>query len=222
MIVCPFKKMIGLIGAPRSGKNTVADFLQQTRGFVPMAFADKIKEEYGISKEKFEAAKMTGNIDNLRTELWNFSAKMKESNPNHFIDKVMQDAINIRESVVIADIRTVEEFDAFFSYGNQNILRKVYWIRKGIPWEFEEELLRDSKLSRDLINNGVKNEKISTINNSVRSVYYFYRVLDNIFFRDDTYDIFLYTKHLDDSRKKEVISDYFSQFEFKEITKDVL
>ena len=222
MIVCPFKKMVGLIGAPRVGKNTVADFLQQTRGFIPMAFADKIKEEYGISKEKFEAAKITGNIDNLRTDLWNFSAKMKECKPNYFIDKVMQDASNARESVVITDIRTVEEFNAFFSYSKQGIPRKIYWVRKGIPWEFEDALLRESKLSRDLINDGVKNEKIGIINNSARSVYYFYRELDNIFLRDDIYDIFLYTKHIDDASKKIVISDYFSQFEFKELNKDIL
>jgi hypothetical protein len=68
----------------------------------------------------------------------------------------------------------------------------------------------------------MKFEKISIINNSARSVYYFYKELDNLFFIDDSYDIFLYMKGTDDSRKKAVISDYFSQFEVKEINKNVL
>jgi hypothetical protein len=217
MIGFPCKRLFGLIGAPRAGKDTVADYLQQTRNFVAFAFADKIKEEYGISIEDFEAAKITGNIDELRAKLWEFSAKMKEKDPNYFIDKVMRDATGCQESVIITDVRTPEELDAFFSYGDESTIRRIYWVRKHIPWEFEDEILRESKLTRDLINEKVKGGDIQIIDNVARTAYYFHRDLDNFFFEEDIVDL---SDSQPDSRNRQkwrsIISNYVSQFEFRE------
>src|SRR5690242_14178452 len=117
MVVFPKKRIFGLIGAPRSGKDTVANYLQETRNFGAMAFADKIKEEFGISKEDFEAAKIAGNIEDLRKKLWDFSAVKKKIDPLYFIKKVMDEANSYQKSTVITDIRTLDELEAFFNYG---------------------------------------------------------------------------------------------------------
>jgi len=75
MIAFPFKRIYGLVGAMRTGKDSVANFLIETRGFKQIAFADQIKEEFGISKEDFEAAKIAGNIEELRSTDFAFSSK---------------------------------------------------------------------------------------------------------------------------------------------------
>jgi hypothetical protein len=217
MIAFPNKRLFGLIGAPRVGKDTVADYLQQTRNFVAFAFADKIKEEYGISKEDFEAAKITGNIDDLRAELWTFSAKMKEKDPNYFVDKVMTDAMECEGSAVITDVRTPEELKAFFNYGDETLTRRIYWVRKHIPWEFEDDTLHESKLSREMINTNVKEGKIQIIENVAKTVYYFYRDLDSFFFEEDIVDLSdTEPDSTDRQKQRSIISNYVSQFEFRE------
>ena len=57
MIGVPFKRAFGLVGAVRSGKDSVANFLVETRGFVPLAFADQIKEEFWCTQHIESAIK---------------------------------------------------------------------------------------------------------------------------------------------------------------------
>ena len=41
---------LGIIGAPGAGKDAIADYLIEAKGYDRIAFADQIKEEYyGIS-----------------------------------------------------------------------------------------------------------------------------------------------------------------------------
>ena len=98
MIDYPHKKIYGLLGAPRAGKDTVAKYLQESRNFVSLAFADKIKEEYGLNKADFESAKISGHIDELRKDLWDFSDSKKKDDPLYFISQVLDDANSCKES----------------------------------------------------------------------------------------------------------------------------
>lgn len=190
----PFKRIFGLVGAPRTGKNEVARFLEETRGFEQIAFADQIKEEFGISKEDFEAAKIAGNIKELRDKLWAFSAEKKKDDPLYFVRKVIQKALNSENSVVITDIRTPEEL-ASFLHMESDVMRRIYWTRVEDE-EFEEfdenNCLTDSKLPQSVLANcGSPSSEydFEWILNEMKGLYSFYRSLDNLFFLNDLQDI---------------------------------
>lgn len=59
MIVEPHKMVVGLTGLPRSGKDTVADYLVQEYGFTKFAFADAVYEEvaeaFGVTVEQLRS-----------------------------------------------------------------------------------------------------------------------------------------------------------------------
>lgn len=208
MIDFPFKRVMGLIGAPRVGKDEVARFLQETRGFVAFAFADRVKEEFGISKEDFEAAKIAGNIKELRDKLWAFSEDKKRNDPEYFIRLVMERAVGIEESVVITDIRTEDEFLALFKYSPANTLPRVYMVQANGEKSFENNRLIESKLSRDFL---IKHKKhIRTIYNfkDKEGVYAFYKRLEQVFYKEDITDI------LGSSNKK--LDEYMRQFIVRE------
>lgn len=147
------KVIFGLLGAPRSGKDSVSRFLEDNYQFKSIAFADFIKIEFGISKEAFEEAKNTPQIDELRTELWKFSATKKAEDPWYFIKKAMEFAHNNVESIVVNDIRTPDELHAVFTYiPNKVPFRRVYLVeRAGIPTFDDNDMLIESKLSHGII-----------------------------------------------------------------------
>jgi len=184
MIAFPFKRIFGLIGAPRAGKDSVAQFLQETRDFKPIAFADRIKEEFGISKEDFEAAKIAGNIDDLRDRLWAFSAEKKKDDPLYFINLVVKDTLANQDSVVITDIRTPEELEAAQSVG------RVYWVSRDPEGEEDNGVLRGSKLNfAELAKQAFEDSKIRVIDNLSDGLFGFYKELDKFFFMEDIMDL---------------------------------
>ena len=192
MIGFPFKRVFGLIGGMRVGKNEVANFLTETRGFEQLAFADQVKDEFGISKCDFEAAKIAGNIEELRNKLWSFSAEKKKNDPEYFIKKVIKRAMDSNKSVVITDIRTPEEFNALLSIKNS----RIYWVHDSSfnGGEFDENhLLSGSKLPEKMIVDYACLEeikyKIESIFNNKSGLYSFYKYLDKFFFMEDTKDI---------------------------------
>ena len=211
MIKFPFNRIWGLIGGTRVGKNSVADFLSETRGFVQMAFADQIKEEFGISLEDFEDAKIAGNIEELRDKLWAFSAEKKKEDPNYFIKKVVRKAEKSEQSVIITDIRTEEELAAFYNINSR--IKRVYWVRGDCEKEIDENCLLDnSKLRLDIITNclGQTSEyDMRCIYNDKKGLYAFYRQLDRYFFHED----------IEDMWSEEILSNnmrrYTDQFEIK-------
>jgi len=217
MIPFPKKRIFGLIGPPRSGKDTVANFLQETRNFAPMAFADRIKEEFGVNKADFEAAKIAGNIEELRQKLWDFSAQKKAKDPEYFIRLVMEQAASIEESVVITDIRTEDEFNALFQYSPANVITRVYAIfQKSSPYEDDGKTVKGSKLTHSFLE--MSNERIHRIYNSACGLYEFYQDLDRYFFTEDIMDLpksqdDYDSSHLDDKQWKSMVSDYVSYFE---------
>lgn len=212
MIVFPFKRIFGLIGAPRAGKDSVAQFLQETREFEPIAFADRIKEEFGISKEDFEAAKIAGNIDSLREQLWAFSAEKKKDDPLYFINLVIRDTLANQDSVVITDIRTPEELKAVQSVG------RVYWVSRVIQGDQDESgRLIGSKLDfDDLVDQLHKRSNIRLINNKYKGLFSFYKDLDKFFFMEDIMD--LSDSPSDKYHKQEkrgAMMSYMEQFEVR-------
>ena len=208
----PFKRVFSLVGALRVGKNSVADFLSETRGFTQMAFADQIKEEFGINKEDFEAAKIAGNIEELRNKLWAFSAEKKKEDPNYFINKVVEKAEKSEKSVVITDIRTEEELAAFYNINSR--IRRVYWIRGNFEQEIDEnDFLAGSKLKRHIIANclspSLTTYDTRCIHNDKKGLYAFYRQLDRYFFHEDIEDIW------NDKVLSDNVRIYTNQFEIK-------
>jgi len=224
MIGFPIKRLYGLVGMPRAGKDSVAQFLEETRGFVPMAFADRIKQECGISKEDFESAKIAGNIEELRQKLWDFSAEKKKQDSLYFVRRLMEDAIKSNKPVVVTDIRTPDELNEFLHYNtSSDIIRRIYWVR---PAKMEEEyldyendadendMLVGSKIEWHTLSAGCcygDRPSIKTIPNQRQGLYQFFQELNNIFFEEEIMD-------LSDSPHKKInklraIRAYLRQFE---------
>lgn len=214
MIAFPFKRIFGLVGAMRVGKDSVANFLTETRGFQQIAFADQIKEEFGISAADFEAAKIAGNIEELREKLWKFSAQKKKEDPEYFIKKVIEKSLNSEGSVVITDIRTPEEMSAFLNIKSNNVNR-IYWVRGSFEHEFDKNgCLAGSKLPEKMFANymGPTSEyDLRCILNKKEGLYGFYRQLDHFFFMEDMRDIWEV-----ECLNKEHIALYADQFEVRQ------
>lgn len=211
MIKFQYKKVYGLLGSERSGKDTVANYLQETRNFTAFAFADKIKQEFGISKEDFEASKIAGNIEELRQKLWDFSASKRERDQYYFIRKVINDTIYSDNSAIITDIRTIDELNAFFDMDTGFHIKRLYLIKN------REELGPDkdgnfsgTKLPLNLILKLIKDDKIKILVNENKGLFSFLCELDKFFFVEDVLDLagFGYNS----TGQKKIMSDYLSQF----------
>jgi len=181
MIDYPHKRIYALLGPPRAGKSTVAKYLQESRNFVALAFADKIKEEYGLDKEDFEAAKVSGHIGELRKKLWDFSDSKKKSDPLYFIKLVISEAIDTNQSVVITDIRTPEELVAI-----NNIDAKVYFVCKDTKC-LRDEFIEESKITSRYVKSKIfpKSDEMGIILNYTDSSYKFIHQLEKVFFKED-------------------------------------
>jgi hypothetical protein len=230
MVKFPNKRVFGLLGAPRSGKDEVAKYLQESRNFASMAFADKIKEEFGISKEDFETAKITGEINRLRQELWDFSAQKKKDDPEYFIRLVMEEAAEIEQSIVITDIRTEDEFNALFRHSPLGVTNRVYMVERSIDtWEpvdkeYSDYTIKGSKISASFYCNQADKQKIKIIDNKEDGLYKFHQYLQGFFFKEDIMDLVGSSDLLDPDPKqiynnkmwRSVVSDYISQFDIIE------
>lgn len=141
-------QVVGLIGAPKAGKDTIADFLVN-KGFVKFAVADEIKKGYyaetGYTEEQFKLARGTELEQKIRDGLWNFSArKCKElENPCYFMYLVIEAIKNSgAKRVVISDVRTQMEYTYFLRFaGAQMIL-----ILRDYKKELNSELLAGTKI----------------------------------------------------------------------------
>jgi len=220
MIVCPVKRIYGLLGAPRSGKDQVAKFLEENRGFKRMAFGNKIKEEFGVSKVEFEEAKITGKIDKLREDLWKFSASKKKDDPLYFVRQVIQDAHDSKTSVVITDIRTQDEWDWFFEAPlNHEAFKRTFMVCRG-SWsnQFVDDMLIESEFRRKFIWDYFGKEA-RVIFNMFDSLYELYRSLDQKFFNEDIIDMADSEAHEagDYMDWRNMIIDYVRQFNIEQL-----
>jgi len=205
MIEFPYKRIYGLLGGLRVGKDTVAKYLQESRNFVSMAFADKIKEEFGISKKDFELAKITGKIDQLRQDLWDFSAKKKEKDPEYFIKGLVSDALEKEESVVITDIRTPEELSAVKNIGNM-----IYLVTRQLLNFSESTYIEGSKLNtKQDIESLYMRDELRVLSNHADSSYKFIYKLEKFFFKENLLDL-----HVFGNSKS--LENYIDQFDIRE------
>ena len=213
MLYFPYKRLYILIGSPRSGKDVIAKFLQESRNFEAFAFADKVKEEFGISKEDFEAAKISGDIEELRRKLWEFSEEKRAENPLYFVNKVLDDVAQAQNSVVITDVRTPTEYNQAL-YGKHDIcnnfsIREAFWVIKGnIENQFIKEQLKDSHLSRKFLEQ--PNGKIYKIHNKYNALHKFIGDLEAFFLTEDI--IQLNKKSYD----RDAIAEYANNFVVRE------
>jgi adenylate kinase family enzyme len=128
--------IIGLIGAPRSGKDTVADFLAKTHDFKKIAFADQIKEEYfsktDMTEGKYEELKKEGKCEQVREKLWNYSKGTKYKYGQNYFVNIVLDKINNDDNWVITDIRTKLELETALGVGVEIIFIKKNEIENNI------------------------------------------------------------------------------------------
>lgn len=204
MIKYPNKRVFGLMGGPRTGKGLVGKYLQESRGFIQMAFADRIKEEYGISLKDFDAAKDTKDIERLRKELWKFSASKKKKDPEYFIRLVMEKAAQSERSVVITDIRTENEFNALFEYLPANIIKRVYMVGYSTTTG-----IKDSEISKDFYSKQLIEQNIRNIDNKKDGLYKFHMYLNNFFFKEDVVDLSIDINY---DKYRNTVCSYISQF----------
>jgi len=145
-------KTIGLIGAPASGKDTVAEFFVRNKGFKKFAFADKIKEgfyeESGFSEKEFKEARGTDKELVIRNGLWEYSSKICKINGNdYFVKLVIEKVLEYNGLTVIADIRTDIELKYLFDINSQIIL-----ILRDYKEELRNKFLPGTKIMlRDVI-----------------------------------------------------------------------
>lgn len=130
---CP-KKVVALVGPLGAGKDTMAKQLVDGHGFRRFAFADEIKRNYyaasGHSDEIFKAVRGTPLEDEIRNGLWQYSDRIKhERGQLYFINIVVGAMTDCPCSVVVTDIRTIEELDAMRSMGAHIVL--VIRVAKG-------------------------------------------------------------------------------------------
>lgn len=135
------RTILGLIGAPNSGKDIVANFLIKTRGFQKIAFADKIKERYyeetGYTEEQFKSVRGTPLEQKIRQGLWEYSDEKRNLYGNmFFITPVIENILQSKSSIVITDVRTIEEF-----YELQKIHSNFIKIRRRMAEIKDEKII---------------------------------------------------------------------------------
>lgn len=145
-------KTIGLIGAPDSGKDAIANFFVRNKGFKKFAFADKIKEgfykESGFSEKEFKEARGTEKELEIRNGLWEYSSKVCKINGNdYFVKLVIKKVLEYNNLTIISDIRTYIELNYLFNINSQIIL-----ILRNYREELKGKFLPGTKiLLRDVI-----------------------------------------------------------------------
>jgi len=146
------KTIIGLIGAPASGKDTIAEFFVRNKGFKKFAFADKIKEgfyeESGFSEEEFKEARGTDKELIIRDGLWEYSSNIcKINGDDYFVKQVIEKVKEYNNLAIVSDIRTNIELKYLFNIGAQIIL-----ILRDYKEELKGKILPGTKiLLKDII-----------------------------------------------------------------------
>lgn len=148
--------LIGLTGFAGSGKNEVAKILQQKHDYVPLAFADAIKDMvsilFGWPRDKLEGINKDDRIWREQIDEW-WSKKLGfDWSPRiamqvtgtklyrdilhsdiwvFILERRLIDLLNNNKKVVISDCRFPNEMDLVKKYGN------VYQVVRELPkWQY--------------------------------------------------------------------------------------
>jgi len=171
---------LGLIGAPRSGKSLIGNFLLEKKGFKQFAFADQVKKDFfsisDYSEEDFEWAKRYNNNleQEIRKSLWDYSDDMKKENGKfYFIRPVVDKIKDYNGDVIVTDIRTLDEMNALIDIG-----AKLIVISRS---DLEENMIRGTRIPyRDIV-------KFAKFNNCFKNLKDLYKNFE-IFFREEIMD----------------------------------
>lgn len=167
--------IIGLIGAPESGKDAIANFFIEHKSFKRLAFADKIKEgfyaETGYNEEQFKLSRGTPLELQIRNGLWEYSDKIcKKFGQGYFVEQVIS---NINGNVVITDVRTDIELDTLETKCSAKILLVLRDFKK----ELAGEILPGTKLKLNRIISYSKIWNISRLEDTYTDLY---RIFSNL------------------------------------------
>lgn len=116
--------IIGLVGETGSGKDTVANYLQEKYGVRLMRFADPIKEVLGILFEKFSK----------EDQQWLY-LKLKERFGGAVLCNALRKKVENAEGIIVINgMRMPEDYDFIKSFENSYILyitgdQKLRWQR---------------------------------------------------------------------------------------------
>jgi dephospho-CoA kinase len=139
--------IIGLVGAPASGKDTISKFFVKYKGFRNFAFADKIKEgfykESGFSEKEFKEARGTDKELKIRNGLWEYSSKICKLNGNdYFVKLVIEEVLKYNNLSIITYLRTDLELKYLlniqYNYQIKNMIHlkiniydhKIFYLKK--------------------------------------------------------------------------------------------
>jgi hypothetical protein len=146
---------LGLIGAPRSGKSLIGEFLSSSKGYKQFAFADQVKEEFfslsKFSEKDFEWAKRYNRDleQEIRSSLWKYSDSRKKENGNlYFIEPIVKKIKEYGGDAVVTDIRTEEEIEELRKIGVKFVVISRLDER--------EDFITGTRISYKLIENIVK------------------------------------------------------------------
>ena len=157
-------------------------------------------------------AKVSGKIEQIRKDLWNFSAEKKKINSLYFVEKVIEQACVETRSVVITDVRTIDELDAVSNLNIEDVMTRVYMVVRGKMFDDNGKIF-GSEIDDKTIAAYEAKESLRYIMNDGKfgeggGLYKFLRTLEKYFFIEDIADMFEanYTS-------RELIRLYVKQFD---------
>ena len=116
--------VIGLVGATGSGKDTVADYLEEKHNVQLMRFADPLKETLAIYFEKFSK----------EDQAW-LAVQFRNRFGDDILSRALRKRIDDGEGVIMVNgVRFWEDFHFIKSYSNSYIIhidvpREIRWKR---------------------------------------------------------------------------------------------
>lgn len=166
------KKLIGLTGRAKSGKDTVGKYLLMRHNFHRMAFADPLKEAmaatFGVAVEEFHCDKLKDEIEphwgiTRRFMLQHGADALRHKfGQSLFVDRWVHGYLKIAdtEHVVVTDVRFPAEAEVIRSLGGIiiNIHREDAGLQGLAGQHASEQALADHLINRIIINNGAKED----------------------------------------------------------------
>lgn len=170
--------LLGLCGAKRSGKDTVASILVEEHGFKRLAFADAIRDAlYALDPIVIEELNVTEVYSYRLTELvdsagWEDAKKVPEVrrllqhmgfeairqfDDNFWVDVVFKQIDDVDENYVITDVRFLNEVQAVEAYDGT-----VYRVRRDSAENHGDTHTSETQLAglefKEIPNNGTLEE----------------------------------------------------------------
>jgi hypothetical protein len=172
------KKLIGLTGKARSGKDTAGKLLVMNHNFHRMAFADPLKEAmaatFGVAVEEFHCETLKDEVEphwgyTRRFMLQHGADALREKfGQSLFIDRWVHGYLKIAESenVVVTDVRYPAEAQAVRMMGGViiNIHRDGTGLVGADSLHSSEQGVGDDLIDRNIINNSSKDHLYAHIN----------------------------------------------------------